>query len=89
MFTTEAKKLKAVIEAKDALIASMQTEIEFLRTLTASYVMPQPYSIKSESIGQEVNALLSGTGEQIDLNELTPEAEEIISERNRVLSGNY
>lgn len=88
MLTTSSKKFEAVIAEKDAQIALLQSELSFLRSLVSTFLYTKP-SMKNESVQIEANAIMNGSQEQIDLNELSPESIAIANEREQLLSGNY
>lgn len=69
---------KAELKAKDQHIAHLENEVGFLRS------MLQPSNKLSYVIASEANAVLDSHQEQPEPTDL-----EIISERDRLLSGNY
>ena len=82
-----------VCKEKDERINDLQTQILFLR----QFAIPTTPPIESDVRALEMDAVLSNTGEAV---ELSPEQsadyvkylndqQEIISERDRVLSGAY
>ncbi len=77
---------KALIAQYEARIADLKAEIGALRTL----VLPssRPYHIP---VGQlEADAVLSGTQDILQLTpEQSQEQDEILAERDRILSGQY
>lgn len=72
---------KALITQYEARIADLKSQIEDLKKLA----FPPSHSLAVESILREQDAVLSGGDSHI----LTPEEEAIISERDKLLSGNY
>jgi hypothetical protein len=78
-----------VLQEKDKVIATLQNEVAFLRSMVEGLTAPKASSHKIERSLLEANALLSGSQEQIDLNQFTPEVDAILSEREQILSGNY
>lgn len=67
-------------EEKDKRIADLKSQIDFLQLLS----QPQE-KIENKTVHLEANAILSGHQEQI----ISYEDEEVIAERERILSGNY
>jgi hypothetical protein len=73
-----------VCVAKDAHITSLQAEIEMLRRLAL------PTNNTLPIIEFEADAVMSGSQEQINLDEIdTKQHEEIAAEAARLLSGSY
>lgn len=73
---------KALIKQYEARIEDLKAQIEDLKKLAFPPTTP---SLAVESILREQDAVLSGGDSRI----LSPEEEAIISERDRLLSGNY
>lgn len=81
---------EALLNAKDAQlsernhrIVSLESEVSFLRAL----IRPEE-SRAGRLLNMEANAILEGRQDQIDGAD-EPTKEEIISERDRMLSGQY
>ncbi len=73
---------KALIAQYEARISDLKSQIEDLKKIA----FPPTQSLAVESILREQDAILSG---EQDTRALTAEEEAIISERDRLLSGNY
>jgi hypothetical protein len=74
---------EALLKLKDDQIAQLRNEVGFLRSM----IQP-PASEKSFFLQTEANAVLDGQQDQIDISE-TPESDDVIRERDRLLAGTY
>lgn len=73
----------AVCAAKDETIASLKSEIEFLR------LQVRPKTEPSFEVELEANAVMDGRTDPIEVLENGQTQEEIDSEAQRILSGTY
>lgn len=74
---------------KNARITDLKAEILYLRSM----VLPQNDAYTQPIITREADATLSNTGESIDVGEDQAEEfrkyQELVEEKDRILSGNY
>ncbi len=82
MFITR-RSHEEVVSAKDAAIVALQSEVQFLRNM----VQPVRMSI---DLNHEANEILDGNQDKPGIAPLDTQLErEILSERDRLLSGTY
>lgn len=75
---------EALLKEKDHRIASLQDEVSWLR----HFLQPQARSPYPLALTQEADAVLEGRQDTLG-SSTSPDAEAIIAERSRILSGSY
>lgn len=72
-----------VCDEKDKRIQDLKVEIQFLQKVVSGYTLPA----HSNDVAREADAILSGTQDQLEPSPITDD--ELLAERNRILSGDF